>query len=599
MESDTADQVVVFSVLAAALVLFAWGRWRYDVVALGALIAVTLAGVVDASDAFRGFGHPAVITVASVLMLSRGLLAAGVAGVLATTVTRLGEKQFVHLVALSVGVAVLSMFMNNVGALALGLPVAVRLAKRNNYHVGRVLMPMAFASLLGGMSTLIGTPPNLIISGFREENGGDAFLMFDYAPVGLAVAAAGLGFTWLIGWRFVPERKVPASKEDLFEIEAYVAEVRVKEGGKAVGMSVAEVEQAAGTSVAIAGLIRGTLPFGKVTGFERLQEGDALVVRADPDALEEITGKLGFELAGRGVEKLEKAEGEAEGGGKLELVEAVVLPGSNLANRSPATTRLRTRYGLTVLGVARRGTELESRVRDTWFQTADVLLIQGQSDTLADSMRELGLVPLADRELRIGEPRRVLLATMIFGVALAAAALGVVATPVAFLAAAGVYIVTGILQLEEAYEAIDWPIIVLLGAMLPVGAALESSGGAGRLADGLLVVGDDVPVAVALALLLVATMVLSDVINNAATTVVMAPIALGVAAGLDAGSDAFLMAVAIGASSAFLTPIGHQSNTMVMGVGGYRFGDYWRLGLPLEIVIVAVAVPMIMLVWQP
>ncbi|MDR7421892.1 MAG: SLC13 family permease [Armatimonadota bacterium] len=587
-----AAQWIVFGTLAAALVLFASGRWRYDVVALLALMVVALAGIVPSGEVFSGFGHPAVVTVAAVLVVSRGLQNSGVVDVIAARLGRLGNRPVGQVLALVATVTVASAFMNNVGALALLLPVAIRMARKSGTPASVLLMPLAFGSLLGGLTTLIGTPPNIIIATFRAQNGAGPFGMFDFTPVGGAVALVGVLFVSLVGWRLIPQRKGQASREDLFDIEGYMSELRVRDDAKVAGQTVREVETSTEGDVVIVGLIRGERRLPAPSGFEVLRAGDVLVVKADPEALKTLVEACGLELVGsKGL------DADSLGSDEVSVVEAVVAQNAAIDGKTPRGLNLRWRYGLNLLGLSRQGEGNQQRLKSIRIQAGDILLLQGRTDAIPDALTALGLLPLAERGLRLGPPRRILHGVGLFGAALAAAASGLLPVQTAFVAAALLMVLTGLLSLREVYESIDGPIIILLGAMIPIGRALEATGGARTIASGLLALGTSLPPVATLALVLIGTMFLSDVINNAAAAVLMAPIAVNVAAGLGASADPFLMAVAIGASCAFLTPIGHQSNTLVMGPGGYRFGDYWRMGLPLEALIVAVALPLLLWVW--
>lgn len=582
----------MFGTLTATLILLASGRWRYDVVALLALMVVALAGIVPAGEVFAGFGHPAVVTVAAVLVVSRGLQNSGVVELIAARLGRIGSRPVPQILALVAAVTVASAFMNNVGALALLLPVAIRMARKSGTPPSVLLMPLAFGSLLGGLMTLIGTPSNIIIATFRAQNGAPPFGMFDFTPVGGAVALAGVLFVALVGWRLIPQRKSQASREELFDVEAYMSELRVLDEAKTVGQTVRELEASTEGDVVVVGLIRGERRLPAPSGFETLRAGDILVVKADPEALAALVEAGGLELVGS------KGPGaEALGSDEVSVVEAVVARDAAIDGKTPRGLNLRWRYGLNLLGLSRQGERVQQRLKSVRIRAGDILLLQGRTDGLPDALAALGLLPLAERGLRLGPPRRILLGVGLFGAALAVAAAGLVPVQVAFVSTALLMVLAGLLSLREVYDSIDGPIIVLLGAMIPVGGALETTGGAQTIASGLLAVGRALPPAAALAAVLVATMFLSDVINNAAAAVLMAPIAINVAAGLGASADPFLMAVAIGASCAFLTPIGHQSNTLVMGPGGYRFGDYWRMGLPLEVLIAAVALPLLLRVW--
>ncbi|MBA1240771.1 SLC13 family permease [Pseudomonas kunmingensis] len=612
----TGEQLIVFGVLAATLVLFVWNRWRYDLVALGALLACALTGVVPADEVFSGIGHPAVISVAAVLVLSRGLLNAGVVDSVARRLMQVGERPWAQVAALTGIVALSSGFMNNVGALALFMPVAIWMSRQSGRSPSYLLMPLAFGSLLGGTLTLIGTPPNLIIAGYRAEAGEAPFGMFAFLPVGAAVTVAGVLFIALLGWRLVPRRQEQEGNGDLFEISAYLTEVRVPESCKYAGRTlhalINAVEDEA--DVQVIALVRGDERQRMPSTYEVLREGDILLVEADSDSLKALLDVTGVELAANVDEQEDKAQNEQKAAeqalederteknhksrhGELTLAEAIISPGSILVGTTASGLDLRERHGVNVLAVARQGQRLRQRLGKIRFATGDILLLQAREDALQSSLNSLGCLPLASRGLSITTPRNVLLASAIFAITLAIIAIGLVPAATALVTGALVMILVGLIPVGRIYDSIDMSVIVLVAAMLPVGQALETSGGSQLIADALLSVGHSLPPAATLALLMVAVMLISNVVNNAAAAVLAAPVAISLARGMDASVDPFLMAVAIGASCAFLTPIGHQSNTLVMAPGGYRFGDYWRLGLPLSILVVLCAVPAILWIW--
>ena len=583
---------ILLAVLAATLGLFIWGRIRYDAVALLALLTLVLAGIVEPAQAFLGFGHPAVVTVAAVLAVSRALANAGVVDLLAGSLSRVGRHPVLLVGALCLVTALLSAFINNVGALALLLPVAIRMARERELSPSLVLMPIAFASLLGGMTTLIGTPPNIIVATFRAREVGEPFGMFDYAPVGVAIALLGVLFLGLWGWRLLPKRGRATSAEVRFELESYLTEVRVSERSALVGKALGEVIRDAGEDVSIAGFVRGEKRFSSKSRYETLQADDILVVETDADELKSFVSDNKLEMAGR-----DKAAGALLRSDQLHLDEAVALPDAPLLGRTPAQLRLRHRYDVNLLAVSRQGNPIRRRLRDVHFRAGDVLLLEGEREALNEAMSDLGCLPLAPRDLKIGRPRRLLAALGLFALALTAVVAKVLPPEVALTAAVLGMLGLGVLSGREAYRSVDWPVIVLLGAMIPVGQALETTGAAQRIADLISSVALQAPPLLAVLAILLVTMMLSDIVNNAAAAVLMSPLAVAVARQLQASPDPFLMAVAIGASCAFLTPIGHQSNTLVMGPGGYRFRDYWPLGVPVELIVVAVAAVAIPLAW--
>ena len=567
--------------------------------ALGALLVLVLVGVIPAGEAFSGLGHPAVITVAAVLVISRGLLNAGVVDVLARRLMRVGDRAGLHVLLLTAVVALCSGFMNNVGALALFLPVAVWMSRQSGYSPSLTLMPLAFGSLLGGMLTMIGTPPNIIIASYRAEVTGEAFGLFQFLPVGLAVTLVGVAFIGLLGWRLTPRRREGDSPDQLFKVSAYLTEVVIPEGCKLAGQTTYDLMAAVkdDADVMVVGLVRGDQRQQMPSIYKVLKAGDILLVEADSDSLKTLLDVTGLELAERSGEEDDAEAERREEFGDLTLVEAVVSPGSLLVGTSASALSLRQRHSVNILAVARQGARLKERLGRIRFLAGDILLLQVREDAVAGALESLGCLPLASRELEIGRPRKILQASALFVGALAFIALGLVDAATGLVVAALLMVLSGLVPVGKVYDSIDMPVIVLLAALLPVGQALETTGGAAMIAGQMLVVAEQVPPALTLALLMAVVMLLSNIINNAAAAILAAPVAIDMALGMQVSADPLLMAVAIAASSAFLTPVGHQSNTLVMAPGGYRFGDYWRMGLPLSVLVVLVSVPVLLWVW--
>lgn len=586
------QQTLVFVVLAVTLALFMWGRFRYEAVALAALLVLVLTGVVPPGDAFLGFGHPAVITVAAVLVITRGMANAGVADWLAAPLTRVGNNVLLQVTALSAVVTVLSAFINNVGALALLMPVAIRIARRHQLPISLLLMPMAFASLLGGLITVIGTPPNLIVAAFRARESGVPFGMFDFAAVGLPIAAIGVLFMSLLGWRLLPRRNGGTEGELTFTLPGYMTEIRVPENSKHAGLSLGDIEEKLGDEISVFGLVRGDRRIAGRFRNEPIRGGDVLIVHGKAESLKTAVTNLGFTLAGRGesTEQMLKST-------DLYIAEVVVLNDAWASGKTARSMNLRRRYGMNLLAVSRQGRPLTDSLSNVRWKSGDVLLIEGDRLQLQEDLTELGCLPLAARDHQLGRPRQLLMGVLLLAGTVAIAAVGWVPIQIGFIGCVLAMAIAGMFSAREAYRALDWPVLILLAAMVPIGAAMESSGGAAWIAHKMGALSAGSAPVVGLALVLVTTMCLSDIINNAAAAILMCPIATGVAAGLGVATDPFLMAVAIGASCAFLTPVGHQSNTLVMGPGGYRFSDYWRVGLPLEILIGIVAIWMIPKAW--
>lgn len=615
-----APSTLVFIVLGLTLAAFIWGRFRYDLVALSALLVSVMLGLVPAEGAFAGFGHPAVITVAAVLVLSRGFERSGVVDIIANQVLKVGENLLLQLLVLVGTVVLLSGIMNNVGALALLLPVAMRLAREHNTSPSLLLMPLAFGSLLGGLTTLIGTPPNIIISSYRRDVTGEAFSMFSFSPVGVAVALVGLAFIVLVGWRLTPKRSGQASTDEMFDTANYLVELKVGQESKAKGLTLQQLRDELDETIPVLAVVRDDNRRAGYNFHGTLEEGDILLLEAGPDELQMLEDKVGLSAIAELEEEAEEATEDAEHPAidqdadtakkkeaaqeqqpvdteGLQLIEAVVRNDSMMINRSVRQLRLNHQFGLHLVAVARDGGRLKQRLRDIRFKNGDVLLLQGSENEIAESLASLGCLPLAKRELHLGQPRKLIISIAIFALAIMAMLFDLLPAAVAMSTAALISLLIGVLPLREGYQAIDGPIIVLLAAMIPVGEALETSGGADLIADALLRFGSDWPVVVTMIGLFLLSMLLSNVVNNAAAALLMAPIAVSLANGFDVSLDPFLMVVAVSASCAFLTPIGHQSNTLVMGPGGYRFSDYWKLGLPLSMVVLAVSIPLILLVW--
>jgi di/tricarboxylate transporter len=587
----TTDQILLFGLLLFVFAFLIWGRWRYDLVAFVALLLALLTGVVPSERAFSGFGHPATVIIALVLIVSRGLSNSGVIEVLARYVVDSGRRLATHVGIMSGLAAALSAVMNNVAALALLMPLDLQAAKKSGRSPSLSLMPLSFASILGGMITLIGTPPNIIIAEFRGDALGESYKMFDFAPVGLACASVGVAYVALIGWRLLPgNRKAADAGEELFDLADYVVEVRVSEDSDIIGKQIRDLDEVAAKSdVEIVGLTRrGRRQPGLARNVE-IKAGDVLVIEASPDSLEEALGNLKLEYIGTGEGVLEDVD--------LMLQEVVVQESSRLTGRSTMSLKLLYRYRVSLVGVSRQGRRFRDNVRKLTLEAGDVLLLLGPEERLADVTGRLGLLPLADRGQRVIQRDKMWLAVGMFAAAIAAASTGLVYLPVALGCVTAAYVFFNIVPIREVYNSVEWPVIVLLGSMIPIGSALQDTGGTALIAQGIVDLASGFSPAIVLLLLVVVTMTLSDVMNNTATAVIAAPIAIEIASQLNVSPDPFLMGVAVAASCAFLTPIGHKNNTLIMGPGGYHFGDYWRMGLPLEILIVAVSVPTILAVW--
>ena len=590
----TSDQIILFALFGAVFALLLWGRFRYDLVAFSALMAGVVLGVIPTKSAFEGFGHPATLVVALVLVVSAGLVRSGAVFLITRTLVDASRSLGAHIALMGAIGGLLSGFMNNVAALALLMPVDIQTARKAGRPPGLSLMPLSFATILGGMVTLIGTPPNIIIATIREDSLGAPFRMFDFAPVGGVAAVAGLLFVALIGWRLIPQRDRSADGADpMAEIAQYIAELTVPEGSKLIGQRLRDLDEVAEKNdVAILGLVRGGKRRYGTARNVALQAGDALVLEARPDALDEFRAALSLDFAESKRQEALQAAGEG-----LQVVEVVVPDDARIRGKSAQAIGLGWRQRTVLLGISRGGKRITQQIRKTRIRSGDILLLLTPAEQTADVVEWLGVLPLAERGLQVTDQSKVWLAIGMFGAAVAAASLGLIYLPVALGLVVVGFVLTKILTVTEIYDHVSWPVVVLLGSMIPLGAALETSGGTGLISDALVSLTQGMPAWAILTVLMVVTMTLSDVLNNTATTIVAAPIGIQMAQSLGVNPDPFLMAVAVAASCAFLTPIGHKNNTLILGPGGYSFGDYWRMGLPLEILVVAVSIPAILVFW--
>lgn len=585
-----AEQVILL--IIATLGLFLWGKWRYDLVALAALLTATTLGLVVADEAFAGFGHPAVITVAAILVISRGLVNSGAVEPFAKALSRSADSPAKAIFSLGGVVIFLSAFMNNVGALAFMMPVTIQVARRSKTAPGILLMPLAFCSILGGMITEVGTPPNILMAEMRGRAFGESFAMFDFAPAGIVIALTGLVLISLGGWRLIPRREAAETTESLFKIKTYATEVSVPTKSKIVGKTLQELRWSSELDVLVIGIVRGGERLMAPSSLEHIEANDVLILESSSDSLKELLTST--DLKPCSDESLEKDLRDAK---DVSVFEAIVAPASYTIGRTARSLNLRWRYGLNLVAVARSGERISGRIGTVTLRQGDVLLLQGRPTSFQEAMAILGWLPLADRGMQLSESQNLFKSCSIFAAAITLAATNILPVQIAFTFGALFMILTRALTMREAYASIEWPIIMLLGAMIPLGQALETSGGGAMIADSLLALsGTDAPFA-SLVAVSIATIILTNMINNAAAVVLMAPIAIQLAENIGAPADAFLMATAVCASCAFLTPVGHQSNMLVMGPAGYRFSDYWRLGAPLTAVVLFVGLPFIWWWW--
>lgn len=586
----TIPQMLAFLIIAGMMVAFIMGRWRYDLVAVCALLVGLLFGVVPFERAFVGFSNDIVIIVGSALVVSAAVARSGIMEILIRRYVPRMSSPRVQLIVLVTIVTVLSAFVKNIGALAIMMPIAFQMARRSSVSPSMFLMPMAFGSLLGGLMTQIGTSPNIIVSGVRQELTGTAFTMFDFTPVGAILAAVGIVFLAFFYWLLPERRREDSGMDKAIEIKNYTTEAHVLPESSAIGKTVGDLQSAADGAAMVTGIVsasgRRRTPLPDAT----LKAGDILLIEGDPEALDKMVSQTGLSFA-------ERRGAASRDSGNIGVIEAIIGESSGLIGASAQELTLFDRTGLNLIAISRRDQRFTKRLGEIRFQNGDVILIQGHLKRIPELLREWDILPLIERGLKLGSVRNGLLPLSILLVAMAATALGLVPVAPGFFAAAALMILTGALPLRDVYNQIDGPILVMLACLIPVSESLQLTGGTDLVAALLTTTAATLPGWGALALIMVAAMAVTPFLNNAATVLVMAPIAAAFATGLGYSPEAFLMAVAIGAGCDFLTPIGHQSNTLVMAPGGYRFGDYWRLGLPLSFLVVLVGVPALMVVW--
>ncbi|WP_157215506.1 SLC13 family permease [Flavisphingomonas formosensis] len=586
----TGPQIAAFAILAGMMVLFIWGRLRYDLVAVLALLVSVAVGTVPAKKAFDGFSDDIVIIVASALVVSAAVERSGIIESLLGRISAHVSRVRWQLTVLVTSVTFLSALVKNIGALAMLMPAALKMAKKSNASPSVFLMPMSFGSLLGGLITMVGTSPNIIVSRVREQMTGEPFRMFDYTPVGLGLALIGIIFL-RFGYRLLPRgRRAAPTMGDALDIKDYMTEARVAEGSALIEKDLAAFAQE--QQVEVGAILRGSRRQRVAMRGAALEEGDVLLLRGEPDALERAIATGGLALEGQ-----DRAAVTDTPADNIGVIEAVVTTQSLLVGRAAGRIGLHERFGVNLLALSRSGQRQIRGLGDTPLRAGDVVVLQGPLDMLPEQLRELGCLPLAERPLRLGNVRSGLLPVGILAVAMGLTAFGLVPVAVAFFGAAALVMLSGALPPREAYQHVEWPILVMLGALIPVSEALQATGGTNLIAGWLSTLAATLPAWGAVALILVAAMAVTPFLNNAATVLVMAPIAATFAHDIHLRPDAFLMAVAVGAGCDFLTPIGHQCNTLVMGPGGYKFGDYARLGAPLSLLVVLAGVPLIMSVW--
>jgi di/tricarboxylate transporter len=586
----TLPQVLAFAIVGGAVVMFAWGRFRYDVVALVALLVGVSVGVVPAKRMFSGFTSDVVVIIASALVISAAVARSGVVEQLLQPVLSRLKTSATQVPVMAGSTAVLSMFTKNVGALAILMPVAIRLTRITKTSRSSILMPMSFMSLLGGLVTLVGTSTNIIVSQVREDTLGKPFQMFDFAPVGLVLTAIGLIFV-SFAWRLLPRDRQGSPDMGETVSAPYVTEAALPDTWPEELSDIAALKLAE-DGVKATALVRDGKRSEAPRANHRLKPGDTLVLEGSPESLNAVFSRtpLVHEREGKEVEKDEARE-------ELRSIEAVLQTDSVLVGRSAARLQLREQFGVSLLAVSRSGSRISEKLRDVKLRAGDVLILQAGEKALPNALQSLGALPLVERPVQVGGARRRYVPVAILAVAMVLIAFKIAPVAPAFFGAAILMVASGSLPMREACGSLEGQVLILIGALTPLSEAVQSTGGTGLIASGLAVGLHSAPALLTLAILMVTAMACAPFLHNAPTVLVLGPIGVALARQLHLQPDAFLMAVATGAGCDFLTPIGHQCNTLVMGPGGYRFGDYARLGLPLSILVIVLGAPLIALVW--
>ncbi|AUH63974.1 SLC13 family permease [Paracoccus zhejiangensis] len=590
----TYNQIILFAIFAAVMVLMFAGRWRHDLVAFAGLMAAVLLGVVPSAEAFAGFGHPATMVVALILVVTAGLRRSGAEAMLTRIIEARERSVSLHIAVMGGIGGLMSGFMNNIAALAILMPIDMQVARKAGRAAGLTLMPLAFATILGGMLTLIGTPPNLIVSGFRQEVLGEPYRMFDFLPVGGVVALAGIAFIALIGWRLIPIHGSGASEDPAHAaLRDYRTQLVVTEDSSILGSAVGDLqEEAEKAEIRILSVSRHGHPVEADLEQIVLEAGDVLALRSTPDALDDF----------RSARKLAFPDGRLEPRARRReenqrLIECLVPVGSPIVGRTAQSIGMVNRYDTVLLGLRRRGRIIARGLSRQTIEPGDLMLLLIPESRVDEVPAALGGLRLDGASRPVMREAQMWQTIGLFALAVGLTSLGLVTMPIALGCVLVAYVLFGVLSISEVYDHIDWPVVVLLGSMIPLGVALDATGGTALIASGIVAATQGAPAWVALVLLMATTMFLSDVLNNNATTIVAAPVGIRLAEQLGVDADAFLMGVAVSAACAFLTPIGHQNNTLILGPGDYHFSDYWRMGLPLEVIVMLVSVPMLLIVW--
>jgi len=588
----TQDNILVLVILAVAVVLFVTERLRVDLIAMLVLITLSVTGLVTIEEAFSGFASPAVITVWSVYIVSGALFRSGVADTLANFMLRLAGENYLRLLfIIMLTIGVMSSFMNNIGAVAILLPAVVSVARKINVAPSKLLIPMAFTSLLGGKMTLIGTPPNILATSIMESYGGlEPFGFFDFTPMGAIVLGVGILYFMLIGNRLLPNRTPGGDLSESYQIRDYLSEVRIGEKSPLIGQTLPQSQLGQKFNLNVVQIQRCDQGLLVPLQDPVLMAGDLLLVQGSSQNILEASEGLGLETIDDW--KFEELSQESQA-----LIEVTLSPRSQMQGKTLKESDFRAHYGLTVLAIQHDGESISANLADIPLDLGDAMLIQGPEDRIAQLRRDKDFLILETPPMESKRIKKAPLAVLILVGVLVAVSTRVLPVSTAMLIGAVLMVLTKVINMDEAYDAIEWKSVFLIAGMLPMGIAMQNSGTALFLAEKIVeLVGNWGTVAVMMGIFLM-TALTTEVMSNAAATVLVTPIAIDAARNLGANPQTFVMAVVIAAATSFLMPIGHQANVLVFGPGGYKFGDYTKVGIWLNIIIFFVVLIFLPLIW--
>lgn len=574
------------------MVLFISGIWRYEIVAFIALFAAVLTGIIPFSQAFSGFSNSAVALVAAIMILSSAISASDFIHVVTHWFTFFSKKRALHVGSFTLMGTVLASFMNAIGALGILMPIAIKISIEEERSPSLILMPLAFGAVLGELMTLISSPASILISQYRERVMGQQFNMFDFTPVGITVSLAGVLFISTLGWRLLPARGKSKKEEETFQIPDYITEVKITKDSPFLKKSISEMEKTTKASFNIIAIIhRGNKRF-TFSKRDILHVNDTLIIEADHSNLEILIDIGKLKLASE--KPLTSASLSSD---ETKLMEAVIAPGSDTISQSATMMHLRSRFSINLLAISRKNGEFRQSINEVRWKGGDVVLLQGNSETLQETIVAMGLVPLAEREIQISIKKNDYLLIVTYLSAILLAAMNILPAAIAFVLAVLLLVVLNVIPYRMVYRNIDWPIIFLLGAIIPLGEAIQTTGASTIITQKFIAITAHYPPVITLILVMLLTMFISNFMNFIIAAVVMAPISYHIAKTLHLNADAFLIAIVVSSVCAFMTPIAHKSNLIVFNPGRYKFYDYLRLGLPLELIVILTSVPVILWLW--